>query len=507
LPSGRERAAAYRNLSDIALPEIRAWYRPIYDRIMAMTEPELIEFVASHRPPVAWFAQMQKSTVMVNPATDLAASYSSTPPTSWTTGQTQTYSVTLTNTGSQTWNATGVDRVVLSVHFGTSDDIPGVGWATEQRFALPADLAPGGSVTLSVTVTAPSATGGYVLRQRMFKEYVAWFAQMQKTTVMVSPATDLAANYSSTPPTSWTSGQTQTYSVTVTNTGSQTWSATGVNRVVLGVHFGTSDDTPGVGWATEQRFALPADLAAGGSVTLSVTVTAPSATGGYVLRQRMLTESVGDFGTAALSVYYYVGIPEGDDLGTRLYVEYVAANLAAFGRDVVSRSLDTSFVRVARPRVPLSDGLPGIELGPEEHGWRLLTLTSGAGWHPIYWSRAAVLWEPGRLFFGWLDALKPVPVVERAFYVLVVLALLFSRLTGFPDRLGRDLVATIGGGLIAYVVAINVVSSMRPVEAAAVWPLLCLTWAACLKWIGVSIRRLAVAAGIGRLHRVGGELR
>jgi hypothetical protein len=381
LPSGRERAAAYRNLSDIALPEIRAWYRPIYDRIMAMTEPELIEFVASHRPPVAWFAQMQKSTVMVNPATDLAASYSSTPPTSWTTGQTQTYSVTLTNTGSQTWNATGVDRVVLSVHFGTSDDIPGVGWATDQRFALPADLAPGGSVTLSVTVTAPSATGG------------------------------------------------------------------------------------------------------------------------YVLRQRMLTESEGDFGTAALSVYYYVGIPEGDDLGTRLYVEHVAANLPTFAREVLSRSLDTSFVRVARPRVPLSDGLPDIELGPEEHGWRTLTLTSGAGWHPIYWSRGAVLWEPGRLFFGWLDSLTPVPLVERALYFLVVLALLFSRVTGFPGRLERDLVATIAGGLIAYVVVINLVLIVRPVEAAGAWPLLCLTWAVCLKWIGGSIRRFAVASRTGRVAR------
>ena len=115
-----------------------------------------------------------------------------------------------------------------------------------------------------------------------------------------------------------------------------------------------------------------------------------------------------------------------------------------------------------------------------------------------------MLWEPGRLFFGWLDALKPAPIVERAFYVLVVLALLFSRVTGFPNKLERDLVATIAGGLIAYVVAINVVSSMRTVETAAVWPLLCLTWAVCLKWVGISIRRLALAARTDRGQPVGG---
>ena len=80
------------------------------------------------------------------------------------------------------------------------------------------------------------------------------------------------------------------------------------------------------------------------------------------------------------------------------------------------------------------------------------------------------------LFFGWLDALKPVPLVERAFYFLVVLALVFSRVPGFPSRPERDLVATIASGLVAYVVAINLVLSMRPVEAAAAWPLLCLTW-------------------------------
>ena len=73
----------------------------------------------------------------------------------------------------------------LGVYFdGTSDDIGA--WATEpKRFALPNDVAPGASVTIQVTMTAPSAPGTYVLRHRMVKEFVNWFLPLQKTTVTV----------------------------------------------------------------------------------------------------------------------------------------------------------------------------------------------------------------------------------------------------------------------------------------------------------------------------------
>jgi hypothetical protein len=116
----------------------------------------------------------------------LAASYSASPPTAWTAGQTQTYAITVTNTGSQTWSATGTNRFLLGIHFGTASDGWGVGWATDQRFSLPADVAAGGSVTLSVSVAAPVGTGSYVLRHRMIQEGITWFGQIQKTNVTVS---------------------------------------------------------------------------------------------------------------------------------------------------------------------------------------------------------------------------------------------------------------------------------------------------------------------------------
>src|SRR5438876_1001056 len=94
-------------------------------------------------------------------------------PTTWTTGQTQTFSVTLTNSGNQSWPASGAIPSRLRVHTAkagdcTSDDCS----YTHQRFSLPADLAPGANVTLTIAVTAPTkSTGNLVLEFQMVKEY------------------------------------------------------------------------------------------------------------------------------------------------------------------------------------------------------------------------------------------------------------------------------------------------------------------------------------------------
>ncbi len=229
-------------------------------------------------------------TVCTSCAPPLAASYSSSPPQSWNPGETKNYYVTVKNIGSQTWNAGGTNIVRLGVHFGTSSDIPGDGWVTDQRFFLPNDVPPGASATILVSVTAPTTPGTYVLRNRMVKENVAWFDQIQKVNVSVGNV--LAASYTSSPPTSWNVGETKAYDVTVKNIGTQTWSAGGPNPVRLGVHFGTSSDWPHDGWATDQRFYLPNDVAPGSSVTVHVTVTAPTMGGNYVLRHRMVEENV-----------------------------------------------------------------------------------------------------------------------------------------------------------------------------------------------------------------------
>lgn len=114
-----------------------------------------------------------------------SARYDATPPTRWAPGETRTYEVTVTNTGSQTWNASGLNIVRLGVQFGSENDDPNRDWATDQRFSLPDDLPAGGSVAVTVSVTAPDAPGSYVLRHRMIKEDVAWFDDVHRTSVEV----------------------------------------------------------------------------------------------------------------------------------------------------------------------------------------------------------------------------------------------------------------------------------------------------------------------------------
>ena len=115
-----------------------------------------------------------------------SASYAVTnTPTSWTAGQTLTYDVTVTNTGTQTWNAAGANPVDLGVHFAAAGG--GINTPlTDQRISLPADLAPNASVTLPVSVTAPTTTGNLVLEYQMVKEFQFWFTQFSDVNVTVT---------------------------------------------------------------------------------------------------------------------------------------------------------------------------------------------------------------------------------------------------------------------------------------------------------------------------------
>jgi glucose/arabinose dehydrogenase len=222
----------------------------------------------------------------------LAATYVSNPPTEWIAGKSTTYQVTATNVGTQTWAYSGTNRVRLGVYFGGDSDAVGA-WPKEpQRFAMTRNIAPGQSFTFNVTIAAPTTPGNYILRDRLVKENVAWFDTIDKINVTVGT---LAANYSGTPPTTWTVGQTQSYAITVTNTGSAIWRATGPNRVRLGAWFGGSSDTPPTGANAPIRFDLPFDVAPGASATLTITITAPLTAGKYTLRHRLVHEWAGWF--------------------------------------------------------------------------------------------------------------------------------------------------------------------------------------------------------------------
>lgn len=249
---------------------------------------------------VVWLPQYADSSVTVSGTAALSAGYTTSgQPASVPPGGTVTYAVTVTNAGSSTWTAGGTNPVHLGIHFATKGGgVAAAGsWVTDQRFALAADVAPGGSATFNVSLTAPSTTGNYILEEEMVKESVAWFPQYLDGSILVGTPVQSAQYTVSGAPVTMSPGGTATYSVSVSNTGNTVWSAGGATPVHLGVHFATKGGGVAAAgsWVTDQRWAMPADVAPGGSVTFNVTVTAPSTAGSYVLEEEMVQESVAWF--------------------------------------------------------------------------------------------------------------------------------------------------------------------------------------------------------------------
>ncbi|WP_203919134.1 DNRLRE domain-containing protein [Rugosimonospora africana] len=113
-----------------------------------------------------------------------------------------------------------------------------------------------------------------------------------------------ATYYAPSTPTDMVVGQTYNTPVTINNTTSATWPAA---SEVLTYHWLQPDGTDVTGSANQLRTKLPADLAAGATVTLNAQVTPPAPTGGnesegYSIAWDMLDTSTGTYlsgGTAA----------------------------------------------------------------------------------------------------------------------------------------------------------------------------------------------------------------
>ena len=238
-----------------------------------------------------WFLQTGAASVQTSSVSWLAGYDLSGIPQSWVAGQPQTISVKVTNTGNQTWPAAGGNPVRLGVHFATGPGLPFASWLSDQRVSLPADLAPGQSVTLSLTLTAPPTSDAIVLEAEMVKEWQFWFVERGTIAVTDAAASWMAGYDLGQAPRVWTPGQTQTFAITVLNAGNEAWPSGGSNPVRLGVHFAGNAGLPFSGWLSDQRFTLPADLLPGQTVVVSVTVIAPSGDTGGVIEVEAVKES------------------------------------------------------------------------------------------------------------------------------------------------------------------------------------------------------------------------
>jgi hypothetical protein len=191
-------------------------------------------------------------------------------------GASQPVSVTVRNTGTNTWPAA---QVRLSYHW--VDEVTGqsVVW-DGNRGTLPSDVARNQQVTVPINVAAPPAPGRYRLQYDLVYEGQFWFSWRSVPVLQKSVLVgDFGATYGAPASLQLGTQEETTVQVTLTNTGAATWKAAGTPALRLSYHLYT--EAGAVAQWDGLRAALPNDVAPGQSVTVPIRLRAPAAAGTY----------------------------------------------------------------------------------------------------------------------------------------------------------------------------------------------------------------------------------
>ncbi len=237
-------------------------------------------------------------------AADNAVFIAQSVPSAMTTGQTAAVTVTMQNSGTTTW-APSSD---LGYKLGTQNPQDNTLWAGTTRVYLNAgeSVIPGQTKTFTFNITAPAAPGTYNFQWRMVHEGLAWFgAASTNVAITVTAPTPYGAQFvSQSVPATLTTGQTAAVTVTMKNTGTNTWTAAAGYK--LGSQNPQDNGTWGIGRV---------DLAAGEAIgrdtqkTFTFNITAPSTAGVYNFQWRMLQEGVTWLGALTTNVAIAVTAP------------------------------------------------------------------------------------------------------------------------------------------------------------------------------------------------------
>ncbi len=231
-------------------------------------------------------------TVASNTPVNGATLVSHNVPATMYAGRQYPITVTMRNSGTRTWTTAAPYPYGL----GSQNPDNNATWGL-QRVWLPAPVAPGASVTLNFTITAPGTPSTYSFQWGMLEEQQQRFGDVvnQVVAVVTAPPIDNAEVESQNVPATMIAGQSYAVSVTMKNTGNTTWVVGGTQPYKLGSQ-NPQDNTIWNGG----RVALSAPVAPGASQKFSFTVTAPAAPKLYDMRWQMVKDGGGGwFGTTS----------------------------------------------------------------------------------------------------------------------------------------------------------------------------------------------------------------
>lgn len=246
--------------------------------IQAPTTAGVYTFRARMYAPTGTFGDELTVSINVSAATtpEYACAFesgASSIPTMLAAGEAATAVVTVRNVGTRTWPSSG---------FGlSSQDSPANLW-NQTYTRLATTVAPGTTATFNLPIRAPATTGTYSLRRQMLDSTsggVGFFSSVPcvnaSITVGGAPALD-AALVSQNFPLVMAPSEIRTVSVTMENTGSETWLADGTYVLnALDAIWGVT------------LVSVPTLTTTGGTSTLSFTIRAPAAPGTYTHRWRL----------------------------------------------------------------------------------------------------------------------------------------------------------------------------------------------------------------------------
>jgi Ig-like domain-containing protein len=294
-------------------------------------------------------------------------------PAQMTAGTQVQVSVTMKNTGVNTWTE------ALGYRLASRNPPDNVTWGVGRVLLGPTEsIASNQQKTFTFTVTAPSTPGNYNFQWQMIREGVGSFGALS-TNVVVNVVAPAIPPYkgdfvSQSVPSQMIMGHQYQVSVTMKNGGSNTWTAAENYRL------GSTNPTDNVTWGLGRVFLDAGDaIATNQQKTFTFTVTAPTTAGQYNFQWWMVRDGFTYFGTPS----------------TNVVVDVVSTAVAPYASQFVSQSVPTSMSPGQHVQVSVTMKNVGTNTWTAAESYRLGSTNPTDN----------VTWGLGRVLLGLTDAI------------------------------------------------------------------------------------------------------